>query len=146
MTPEKIELYSKNRNDETYKDYPYKVTVPIGEVGNQVIVDAQVFKSSFNRPNLYYEVRAKTNNIDKDIIKFIKNNSEKSGIIYCLSRKKVEELAEILQANGINARAYHAGMDSATRTQNQDDFLMEKIDVIVATIAFGMGIDKPDER
>ena len=113
---------------------------------NLGMVDAEVFKSSFNRPNLYYEVRPKTNNIDRDIIKFIKNNSEKSGIIYCLSRKKVEELAEILQANGINARAYHAGMDSATRTQNQDDFLMEKIDVIVATIAFGMGIDKPDVR
>lgn len=108
--------------------------------------DAKVFKSSFNRPNLYYEVRPKTNNIDRDIIKFIKNHPEKSGIIYCLSRKKVEELAEILQANGINARAYHAGMDSVTRTQNQDDFLMEKIEVIVATIAFGMGIDKPDVR
>ena len=113
---------------------------------NLGMVDAQVFKSSFNRPNLYYEVRPKTANVDKDIIKFIKNNPEKSGIIYCLSRKKVEELAEILQANGINARPYHAGMDSATRTQNQDDFLMEKIDVIVATIAFGMGIDKPDVR
>ena len=113
---------------------------------NLGMVEAQVFKSSFNRPNLYYEVRPKTANVDKDIIKFIKNNPEKSGIIYCLSRKKVEELAEILQANGINARAYHAGMDSATRTQNQDDFLMEKIDVIVATIAFGMGIDKPDVR
>ena len=113
---------------------------------NLGMVDAQVFKSSFNRPNLYYEVRPKTANVDRDIIKFIKNNPEKSGIIYCLSRKKVEELAEILQANGINARAYHAGMDSATRTQNQDDFLMEKIDVIVATIAFGMGIDKPDVR
>ena len=113
---------------------------------NLDMVDAQVFKSSFNRPNLYYEVRPKTANVDRDIIKFIKNNPEKSGIIYCLSRKKVEELAEILQANGINARAYHAGMDSATRTQNQDDFLMEKIDVIVATIAFGMGIDKPDVR
>ena len=113
---------------------------------NLGMVNAKVFKSSFNRPNLYYEVRPKTQNIDKDIIKFIKNNPEKSGIIYCLSRKKVEELEEILQANGINARAYHAGMDSATRTQNQDDFLMEKIDVIVATIAFGMGIDKPDVR
>ncbi len=113
---------------------------------NLGMVEAKVFKSSFNRPNLYYEVRPKTNNVDKDIIKFIKNNPEKSGIIYCLSRKKVEELAEILQANGINARPYHAGMDSATRTQNQDDFLMEKIDVIVATIAFGMGIDKPDVR
>ncbi len=113
---------------------------------NLGMIDATVFKSSFNRPNLYYEVRAKTNNIDKDIIKYIRNSSEKSGIIYCLSRKRVEELAEILQANGINARPYHAGMDSATRTQNQDDFLMERIDVIVATIAFGMGIDKPDVR
>lgn len=113
---------------------------------NLGMVNAKVFKSSFNRPNLYYEVRAKTANVDKDIIKFIKANPEKSGIIYCLSRKKVEELAEILQANGINARPYHAGMDSATRTQNQDDFLMERIDVIVATIAFGMGIDKPDVR
>ncbi len=108
--------------------------------------DARVFKSSFNRPNLYYEVRPKTSGVDKDIIKFIRNNPEKSGIIYCLSRKKVEELAEILQANGINARPYHAGMDSVTRSQNQDDFIMEKIDVIVATIAFGMGIDKPDVR
>ena len=113
---------------------------------NLGMVNAKVFKSSFNRPNLYYEVRPKTKDVDKDIIKFIKNNPEKSGIIYCLSRKKVEELAEILQANGINARAYHAGMDSVTRTQNQDDFLMEKIDVVVATIAFGMGIDKPDVR
>ena len=113
---------------------------------NLGMVSAKVYKSSFNRPNLYYEVRSKTVNVDKEIIKFIKNNQEKSGIIYCLSRKKVEELAEILQANGINAKAYHAGMDSATRTQNQDDFLMEKIDVIVATIAFGMGIDKPDVR
>ena len=113
---------------------------------NLGMVNAKGYKSSFNRPNLYYEVRSKTVNVDKEIIKFIKNNQEKSGIIYCLSRKKVEELAEILQANGINAKAYHAGMDSATRTQNQDDFLMEKIDVIVATIAFGMGIDKPDVR
>ena len=113
---------------------------------NLGMVDAQVFKSSFNRPNLYYEVRPKTANVDKDIIKFIKNNPEKSGIIYCLSRKKVEELAEILQANGINARPYHAGMDSMTRTKNQDDFLMEKVEVIVATIAFGMGIDKSNVR
>ena len=113
---------------------------------NLCMMDAQVFKSSFNRPNLYYEVRQKTSNVDKDIIKFIKNNTGKSGIIYCLSRKKVEELAEILQANVISARPYHAGMDSVMRTQNQDDFLMEKIDVIVATIAFGMGIDKPDVR
>ncbi|KAA6349625.1 ATP-dependent DNA helicase RecQ [termite gut metagenome] len=113
---------------------------------NLGMIDARMYKSSFNRPNLYYEVRPKTNSIDREIIRFIKNHSEKSGIIYCLSRKKVEELAEILQANGINARAYHAGMDSNTRTQNQDDFLMEKIEVIVATIAFGMGIDKPDVR
>lgn len=113
---------------------------------NLGVLDARVYKSSFNRPNLYYEVRPKTNNVDRDIIKFIKSNPEKSGIIYCLSRKKVEELAEILQANGINARAYHAGMDSNTRTQNQDDFLMERVEVIVATIAFGMGIDKPDVR
>ncbi len=104
------------------------------------------FKSSFNRPNLYYEVRPKTVNVDKDIIRFIKQNPEKSGIIYCLSRKKVEELAEILQANGIKSRPYHAGMDSATRNANQDAFLKEDIDVIVATIAFGMGIDKPDVR
>lgn len=110
------------------------------------IFDAKEFKSSFNRPNLYYEVRSKTKNIDKDIIKYIKANPGKSGIIYCLSRKKVEELAEILRANNINARPYHAGMDTATRTATQDDFLMEKIDVIVATIAFGMGIDKPDVR
>ncbi|MFA6871135.1 MAG: DNA helicase RecQ [Bacteroidaceae bacterium] len=113
---------------------------------NLGMIDAKVYKSSFNRPNLYYEVRPKTKDIDKDIIKFIKSNSGKSGIIYCLSRKKVEGLAEILRANGINARAYHAGMDSATRTANQDDFLMERVDVIVATIAFGMGIDKPDVR
>ena len=108
--------------------------------------DAKEFKSSFNRPNLYYEVRRKTNDIDKDIIKFIKANSGKSGIIYCLSRKKVEELAEILKANGINASAYHAGMDSSARSAVQDDFIKENIDVIVATIAFGMGIDKPDVR
>ena len=113
---------------------------------NLGMTDAAEFKSSFNRPNLYYEVRPKTNNIDKDIIKFIKQNPEKSGIIYCLSRKKVEELAEILVANGIKARPYHAGMDAATRNINQDDFLKENIDVIVATIAFGMGIDKPDVR
>lgn len=110
------------------------------------IVDAKEFRSSFNRPNLYYEVRSKTKNIDRDIIKYIKGHPGKSGIIYCLSRKKVEELAQILQANNINARPYHAGMDSATRSSTQDDFLMEKIDVIVATIAFGMGIDKPDVR
>ncbi len=113
---------------------------------NLGMVDAKEFKSSFNRPNLYYEVRPKTKNIDKEIIKYIKANLGKSGIIYCLSRKKVEELAEILQANDINARAYHAGMDSATRSSTQDDFLMEQLDVIVATIAFGMGIDKPDVR
>ena len=113
---------------------------------NLGIQDAPDFKSSFNRPNLYYEVRSKTKDVDKDIIKFIKANPGKSGIIYCLSRKKVEELAEILQTNEISAKAYHAGMDSAMRSQTQDDFIMEKIDVIVATIAFGMGIDKPDVR
>ena len=110
------------------------------------IVDAKEFKSSFNRPNLYYEVRPKTKDVDKDIIKFIKQHPGKSGIIYCLSRKKVEELAAILRANDIMAAAYHAGLDSATRSKTQDGFLMEKIDVIVATIAFGMGIDKPDVR
>ena len=108
--------------------------------------DATEFKSSFNRPNLYYEVRNKTKDVDKDIIKFIKQHPGKSGIIYCLSRKKVEELAEILRANDIKAQAYHAGLESALRSQTQDDFLMEKTDVIVATIAFGMGIDKPDVR
>jgi ATP-dependent DNA helicase RecQ len=110
------------------------------------IPDAKEFKSSFNRPNLYYEIRRKGNDIDKDVIKFIKANSGKSGIIYCLSRKKVEEFAEILKANGVNASAYHAGMDSAARSAVQDDFIKENIDVIVATIAFGMGIDKPDVR
>ena len=113
---------------------------------NLGMTEATEFRSSFNRPNLYYEVRAKTVNVDRDIIKFIKQNPEKSGIIYCLSRKKVEELTEILQANGIKARAYHAGMDAATRNANQDAFLKEDIEVIVATIAFGMGIDKPDVR
>ena len=113
---------------------------------NLGMMHAKVFKSSFNRPNLYYEVRTKTDDVDKDIIKYIKSNPDKSGIIYCLSRKKVEELSEILVANGIKAKPYHAGMDSVTRTETQDDFLMEKIDVIVATIAFGMGIDKPDVR
>ena len=113
---------------------------------NLGILDADEFKSSFNRPNLYYEVRSKTKDVDKDIIKFIKQHPGKSGIIYCLSRKKVEELAEILRANDIKAQAYHAGLESALRSQTQDDFLMEKIDVIVATIAFGMGIDKPDVR
>ena len=108
--------------------------------------DAAVFKSSFNRPNLYYEIRPKTSSIDHDIIRFIKQNSGKSGIIYCLSRKKVEELAELLQVNNIKALAYHAGMDATTRAANQDAFLLESIDVIVATIAFGMGIDKPDVR
>ena len=107
--------------------------------------DASVFKSSFNRPNLYYEIRPKRN-VDHDIIRFIKQNEGKSGIIYCLSRKKVEELTELLVANGIRALAYHAGMDAATRAANQDDFLMERVEVIVATIAFGMGIDKPDVR
>lgn len=113
---------------------------------NLGMMEATEFRSSFNRPNLYYEVRAKTVNVDRDIIKFIKQNEGKSGIIYCLSRKKVEELTEILLANDIKARAYHAGMDSATRNANQDAFLKEDIDVIVATIAFGMGIDKPDVR
>src|SRR5574344_1846334 len=111
---------------------------------NLGMVEAKEFKSSLNRPNLYYEVRPKTKKIDKDIIKFIKQHPGKSGIIYCLSRKKVEELAAILCANEIKAAPYHAGLDSTTRSQTQDDFLMEKIDVIVATIAFGMGIDKPD--
>jgi ATP-dependent DNA helicase RecQ len=110
------------------------------------IVDAQEFKSSFNRPNLYYEVRQKSNDIDKQIIMFIRQHPEKSGIVYCLSRKKVEELAAVLQANDIKAAPYHAGLDSVTRSQTQDDFLMERIDIIVATIAFGMGIDKPDVR
>ncbi len=113
---------------------------------NLGITDAVDFKSSFNRPNLYYEVRPKTKDIDKEIIKLIKANPGKSGIIYCLSRKKVEELADILKANDIKAASYHAGMDAATRSATQDDFIMERIDVIVATIAFGMGIDKPDVR
>ena len=113
---------------------------------NLGIIDATEFKSSFNRPNLYYEVRQKTKDIDKDIVRFIKQHPGKSGIIYCLSRKKVEDLAEVLRANDIKAAAYHAGLDSGTRSQTQDDFLMERIDVIVATIAFGMGIDKPDVR
>ena len=110
------------------------------------IVDAKEFKSSFNRPNLYYEIRQKTKGIDKQIIRFIKQNAGKSGIVYCLSRKKVEELSEVLCANEIKAAPYHAGLDSATRSQTQDNFLTEEIDVIVATIAFGMGIDKPDVR
>ena len=113
---------------------------------NLGIPDAVEYKSSFNRPNLYYEVRPKTENINRDIIKFIKQHSGKSGIIYCLSRKKVEERAEVLRTNDIKAEAYHAGMEPATRSQTQDDFIMERIDVIVATIAFGMGIDKPDVR
>ena len=110
------------------------------------IMDAKEFKSSFNRPNLYYEVRPKTKQIDKQIIKYIKQNTGKSGIVYCISRKKVEELAEVLKINDIKAAPYHAGLDTATRSRTQDDFLMERIDVIVATIAFGMGIDKPDVR
>lgn len=110
------------------------------------ILDAVEYKSSFNRPNLYYEVRPKSKEIDRDIIRFIRQHEGKSGIIYCLSRKKVEELAEVLRTNEIKAAAYHAGMDSVTRTETQDDFLMERIDIIVATIAFGMGIDKPDVR
>lgn len=113
---------------------------------NLGMTNANVFKASFNRPNLYYEVRPKTRNIDRDIIKFIKARPGKSGIVYCLSRRKVEELAELLQINDIKALPYHAGMDSATRSANQDAFLMEKASVIVATIAFGMGIDKPDVR
>lgn len=113
---------------------------------NLAMVDASVFKSSFNRENLYYEVRPKTSNIDRDIIRFIKQRPGKSGIIYCLSRRKVEELTELLRVNNIRALAYHAGMDAATRSHNQDAFLLEQVDVIVATIAFGMGIDKPDVR
>ena len=113
---------------------------------NLCMMDAKEFKSSFNRPNLYYEVRPKTKDVEKDIIKYIKMHPNRSGIIYCLSRKKVEELAEVLKTNDIKAAAYHAGMDSVLRSATQDDFLMENIDVIVATIAFGMGIDKPDVR
>jgi ATP-dependent DNA helicase RecQ len=113
---------------------------------NLGMMDAMVFKSSFNRPNLYYEVRSKGTDVDREIIKYIKNNEGKSGIIYCLSRKKVEEFTDILCANGIKALPYHAGMESQMRSSNQDAFLMEETDVIVATIAFGMGIDKPDVR
>lgn len=113
---------------------------------NLGMTNANVFKASFNRPNLYYEVRPKTANIDREIVRFIKNNAGKSGIVYCLSRKKVEELDELLRVNDIRSLSYHAGMDSATRSENQDAFLLEKVDVIVATIAFGMGIDKPDVR
>lgn len=108
--------------------------------------DADEFCSSFNRPNLYYEIRPKTKDVDKDIVKFIRKHDGKSGIIYCLSRKKVEDLTEVLKANNIKAQAYHAGMENNVRSQTQDDFIMERIDVIVATIAFGMGIDKPDVR
>ncbi|ALM09206.1 ATP-dependent DNA helicase RecQ [Sediminicola sp. YIK13] len=115
-------------------------------IKNLGITEAKVFKASFNRPNLYYEVRPKTANIEGDIIRFVKQNSGKSGIIYCLSRKKVEELAQILQVNGISAVPYHAGFDAKTRSKYQDLFLMEGVDVVVATIAFGMGIDKPDVR
>lgn len=113
---------------------------------NLEILDATVFKSSFDRANLYYEVRPKTKDVVRDIIKYIKSNPGKSGIVYCLSRKKVEEIAEVLVANGIRALPYHAGLDSQTRRDNQDRFLMEEVDIIVATIAFGMGIDKPDIR
>ncbi|MDE6340526.1 MAG: RecQ family ATP-dependent DNA helicase, partial [Muribaculaceae bacterium] len=113
---------------------------------NLDIMNAKVFKSSFNRKNLYYEVRPKTKNVDKEIIRYIKNHPGQSGIIYCLSRKRVEELAETLKINNISSLPYHAGMDAQTRSENQDAFLEEKVDVIVATIAFGMGIDKPDVR
>src|SRR5690554_5306674 len=113
---------------------------------NLEMPDAKVFKSSFNRPNLYYEIRPKTKNIESDIIKFIKNHQGKSGVIYCLSRKKVGEIAQVLQVNGISAVPYHAGLDAKTRAKHQDMFLMEDVDVVVATIAFGMGIDKPDVR
>tara|TARA_B100001146_G_scaffold225141_1_gene246901 strand:+ start:15304 stop:17502 length:2199 start_codon:yes stop_codon:yes gene_type:complete len=113
---------------------------------NLQIQDANTFKASFNRPNLYYEVRPKTKNIDADITRFIKKNEGKSGIVYCLSRKRVEELAQTLQVNGIKAVPYHAGLDAKTRVRHQDMFLMEDVDVVVATIAFGMGIDKPDVR
>ena len=113
---------------------------------NLNMTEATLYKASFNRPNLYYEVRPKTKNVVKDIIKYIKGNQGKSGIVYCLSRKKVEELSETLVVNGIKALPYHAGLDAATRRRNQDQFLMEEVDVIVATIAFGMGIDKPDVR
>lgn len=113
---------------------------------NLGIPNANVFKSSFNRQNLYYEIRPKNSSTDRNLIKFIKNREGKSGIVYCLSRKRVEELAELFRLNGIKALAYHAGMDSATRSENQDAFILEKVDVIVATIAFGMGIDKPDVR
>ena len=113
---------------------------------NLEIPDANVFKASFNRPNLYYEVRQKTKNVESDIIRFINQHKGKSGVIYCLSRKKVEEVAHVLQVNGISAVPYHAGLDAKTRAKHQDMFLMEDVDVVVATIAFGMGIDKPDVR
>ena len=109
------------------------------------MLDAKVFKSSFNRDNLFYEIRPKRD-VEKQIVKYIKNQAGKSGIIYCLSRKKVEEIAELLQVNGIQALPYHAGLDATSRARHQDMFLMEEVDVIVATIAFGMGIDKPDVR
>jgi ATP-dependent DNA helicase RecQ len=115
-------------------------------IKNLGISGANVFKASFNRPNLYYEVRPKSKNVDADIIRFVKKNSGKSGIIYCLSRKRVEELAQVLQVNGVSAVPYHAGFDAKTRSRYQDMFLMEEVDVVVATIAFGMGIDKPDVR
>ncbi|MEM7382071.1 MAG: DNA helicase RecQ, partial [Bacteroidota bacterium] len=115
-------------------------------IKNLAITDAKIFKASFNRPNLFYEVRPKTKNVDADIIRFVKKNAGKSGIIYCLSRKRVEELAQVLQVNGISAVPYHAGFDAKTRSKYQDMFLMEEVDVVVATIAFGMGIDKPDVR
>ena len=115
-------------------------------IKNLSIPDAKTFKASFNRPNLFYEVRPKTKNVDADIIRFVKKNAGKSGIIYCLSRKKVEELAQVLQVNGVSAVPYHAGFDAKTRSKYQDMFLMEEVDVVVATIAFGMGIDKPDVR
>jgi len=115
-------------------------------IKNLGMTDAKVFKASFNRPNLFYEVRPKTKNVDADIIRFVKQNQGKSGIIYCLSRKRVEELAQVLQVNGVSAVPYHAGFDAKTRSKYQDMFLMEEVDVVVATIAFGMGIDKPDVR
>lgn len=115
-------------------------------IKNLGISGAKTFKASFNRPNLYYEVRPKTKNVDADIIRFIKQNQGKSGIVYCLSRKRVEELAQVLQVNGIKAVPYHAGLDAKSRSNYQDNFLMEDVDVVVATIAFGMGIDKPDVR
>ena len=115
-------------------------------IKNLGMTDAKVFKASFNRPNLFYEVRPKTKDVDADIIRFVKQNQGKSGIIYCLSRKRVEELAQVLQVNGVSAVPYHAGFDAKTRSKYQDMFLMEEVDVVVATIAFGMGIDKPDVR